>query len=72
MDNREYKKHVMMIHYRALMMSVDGLQESIKDDWTDPKWPPMLWDAMNKALEKKMGKRAYAKWFDNLPVKVEG
>lgn len=66
MNTREYKKHCVALRNTALMMSVEGLQESIKEDWADPKWPPVLFDAMNDALEKKMGKRAYAEWFNAL------
>lgn len=71
MDNREYSKHVKALASHALMMTTNGLQESILEDWTDPKWPPVLFDAMNAALERKMGKNAYAQWFNNLPTKGE-
>lgn len=71
MDLREYKKHVKALSSHALLMSVEGLQEAIKDDWNKPEWPSVLFDAMNEALERKMGKRAYAQWFDSLPVKSE-
>ena len=66
MDNREYKKHLVQLRDRALLMSVEGLKESIKADFAEPKWPSVLFDAMNAALEKKIGKRAYANWFDSL------
>lgn len=68
MDSREYKKHCSQLANHALQMSVEGLQESILDDWNDPEWPALMFDAMNKALEKKMGKAAYASWFDSLPM----
>lgn len=71
MDQREYKKHVTALRNHALLMSVDGLQEAIKADWLDPQWPAVLFDAMNEALERRMGKRAYADWFNALPVKSE-
>lgn len=69
MDSREYKKHCAIMAEHAMNMSTEGLQSAIVDDWNDPKWPALMFDAMNKALEKKMGKRAYADWFNNLPVK---
>jgi hypothetical protein len=71
MNQREYKKHVTALRNHALLMSVEGLQEAIVDDWNEPKWPSVLFDAMNDALERKMGKRAYSQWFDSLPVKSE-
>lgn len=71
MDIRDYKKHRSAIRDHALMMSIEGLQTSIKEDWLEPKWPSVLFDGMNDALERKMGKRAYAQWFDSLPVKSE-
>jgi hypothetical protein len=70
MGNREYRKHVAQMARKAAMMSVEGLQASIIDDWNDPKWPSIMFDAMNKALEQKMGRRAYAQWFNNLPTKA--
>lgn len=66
MESREYKKHLVALRNHAVLMSVEGLQQSIKADFADPKWPAVLFDAMNAALEKKMGKRAYAVWFDSL------
>lgn len=69
MGNREYNKHVAQMARKASMMSVEGLQASIADDWSNPQWPAIMFDAMNKALEQRMGKAAYAKWFNNLPVK---
>jgi hypothetical protein len=66
MDIREYKKHRMALRNSAMLMSVDGLKESIKADWKDPQWPSVLFDAMNDALERKIGKRAYAVWFNSL------
>jgi hypothetical protein len=66
MDIREYKKHRTALRNSAMNMSVDGLQESIKADWKEPQWPSVLFDAMNDALERKMGKRAYAAWFNSL------
>jgi hypothetical protein len=71
MDTREYKKHVNALRNHAMLMSVDGLQAAIIDDWNEPKWPSVLFDAMNEALERKMGKRAYAHWFNSLSVKSE-
>lgn len=68
MNDRRYNSDVRAMANHACMMSVEGLKDSILDDWKDPKWPGMLFDAMNIALEKKMGKRAYKEWFDSLPV----
>jgi hypothetical protein len=72
MNGREYKKHCLALRNHALLMSVEGLQESIREDWNNPKWPSILFDAMNDALEKKMGKHAYSQWFNSLAEKVEG
>ncbi|MNC14379.1 hypothetical protein D3C75_621550 [compost metagenome] len=69
MDNREYKKHKIALRNHAMLMSVDGLQESIKGDWNNPQWPSVLFDAMCEALERKMGKRAYTTWFNALDTK---
>lgn len=69
MDNREYRKTVAIMASKAAMMSVEGLQASILDDWNNPQWPAIMFDAMNKALERKMGRTAYAHWFNNLPTK---
>lgn len=66
MNTIEYKKHVKALRDHAMLMSVQGIQDSIRDDWKEPKWPAILFDAMCDALEKKMGKKAYAKWFDSL------
>lgn len=71
MNNREYKQHVKALRDRALLMSVEGIQESIQNDWKEPKWPAILFDAMCEALEKKMGKVRYARWFDSLSDTVE-
>lgn len=72
MNTNEYKKHVKALRDHAMLMSVEGLQESIKADWQSPQWPSVLFDAMNDALEKRMGKRAYSKWFDSLSEVVGG
>lgn len=69
MDNREYKKHCQALANHASAMSVEGLQASILNDWNNPEWPSVLFDGMNAALERKMGKRAYTVWFNNLPTK---
>lgn len=66
MENREYKKHRIALRDRAMMMTIDGLQASIKADFEAPAWPSVLFDAMNDALERKMGKRAYTVWFNAL------
>jgi hypothetical protein len=70
MDSREYRKTVAQMARKAAMMSVEGLQASILDDWNNPQWPAIMFDAMNKALERKMGRTSYAQWFNNLPVKA--
>jgi hypothetical protein len=72
MNTREYKKNLIALRNRAMDMSVDGLQESIKAEFAEPKWPAVLFDAMNAALERKMGKRAYGEWFDSLTAKLNG
>lgn len=72
MNNREYNKHRTALRDHALAMSVEGLQEGIKDDFVNPQWPAVLFDAMNDALERKMGKRAYTEWFNALPANVKG
>lgn len=66
-----YRKDVKALANHAAMMSVDGLKAAILDDWNNPEWPAILFDAMNIALEKKLGKRTYTVWFNNLPVKGE-
>lgn len=66
MTTNEYKRHVKALKDHALLMSIEGLQWSIKEDWTNPKWPAVLFDAMNEALAKKMGRKSYALWFDSL------
>lgn len=71
MNTSEYRKHVKALASHAVAMSVEGLQGAIKDDWNEPKWPSVLFDAMNRALELKMGKRAYAQWFNSLDSKSE-
>lgn len=70
MNNRNYNKDVKQLAGHAMAMSVEGLKDSILDDWNNPEWPAILFDAMNLALEKKIGKRAYAVWFNSLPVKA--
>lgn len=66
MNASEYKKHVRALKGHAQAMSVDGLQSAIKDEWETPTWPAILFDAMTETLEKKMGKRQFATWFDSL------
>lgn len=67
-NNRQYARDVKALAAHASMMTVEGLQAAILEDWNDPKWPSNLFDGMNLALEKKMGKRAYTVWFESLPV----
>lgn len=69
MENRNYRKDVKALSNHAQTMSVDGLQLAILNDWNNPEWPAILFDALNIALEKKMGKRAYTAWFNALPMK---
>lgn len=69
MNNSNYKRDVRQLANHAMAMSVEGLKDAILDDWNNPQWPAILFDAMNIALEKKMGRRDYAIWFNNLPVK---
>lgn len=71
MNNRNYSKDVKQLAGHAMAMSVEGLKESILEDWENPQWPSMTFDAMNLALQRKMGKREYDKWFNSLPVKTE-
>lgn len=71
MNKAQYKKDVKAIAGHAVAMSVEGLKDSILDDWNKPEWSNLLFDAMNLALEKKIGRRAYLVWFNNLPVKGE-
>lgn len=68
MNDRRYNSDVRAMANHASVMSVEGLKDSILEDWKNPQWPAMLFDAMNLALEKKMGKRAYKVWFDSLPI----
>lgn len=68
MNNRRYNSDVRAMADHASMMTIDGLQHAILEDWNNPQWPSILFDAMNLALEKKMGKRAYTTWFNALPV----
>lgn len=69
MNNREYRNNVKALSSHASAMTVEGLKAAILEDWENPDWPAILFDAMNIALEKKVGKRAYAEWFNALPVK---
>lgn len=66
MNNREYNKHKKAMLERALMISVEGLQASIVDEIKTPVLPYLIFDTMTAALEKKMGKKEFTKWFDSL------
>lgn len=66
-NNRRYNSDVKALASHASMMTVDGLKAAILEDWNNPQWPGILFDAMNLALEKKLGKRAYTVWFESLP-----
>lgn len=64
-----HSKDVRQLAAHAILMSEEGLKDAILDDWNNPQWPAILFDGMNLALERKIGKKAYANWFNALPVK---
>lgn len=71
MKSREYNQHVRAMADHATAMSIEGLKLAILDDWNNPEWSPLTFDAMNLALQRKMGKRRYDAWFNALPVNPE-
>jgi hypothetical protein len=71
MNDREYAKHKKALVARAQMLSVEALQDAIRDEWDSPELPYLVFDAMTTALEKKLGKRRYAAWINTLGTKGE-
>lgn len=69
MEDNVYNAHKKSLVARAMMMTVEGLQDAITDEWESPELPYLVFDAMTTALEKKLGKVEYAKWINTLPVK---
>lgn len=67
MDTKEYEKHKRALVRRAMLLSVEALQDAIQDEWLKPDLPYLVFDAMTTALEKKMGKPAYASWINSIP-----
>lgn len=68
MNKRELLNINRSMVRHAEQMSVYGLKGAIEDDWVNPQWGNELFDLMNRVLERKMGKRAYAEWFNALPL----
>lgn len=68
MNPSRYRANVYALANHAAAMTVEGLQDAILEDWKNPQWPAMLFDGMNLALRRKMGRNAYAQWFDSLPM----
>lgn len=66
MNQIEYAKHKKALVARAMLMSVEGLQGIILEELKNPSLPYLLFDATMQALEKKMGKKAFAAWVNNI------
>lgn len=75
MKKREYNVHKKALVERCMLMSLEGIQMAILEQITatiEPQgategdtgetMPYILFEAMLIALERKMGKKAFAEW----------